>query len=229
MAAPADLVRTALAAGSSAAGVVAGEAVTRLAAEAGRAAARLRAEHPGETPTRLAERVVDIGVRESRVEGAGAGVATTLAEVTSFIGTAGTLTIPATAALLAADLVALALVQARMVLRMAALAGLDPHDPARRQEILALQGLDGPLHETVAAAAAGSSKRWSSRLLLRRAAHGASSATGSLASLVGTRLQRTALTRAIPLLNVPLGARTNGRLTEELGERALERYFGRRG
>lgn len=125
----------------------------------------------------------------------------------------------------AANLGALAWIQARMVFYIAAAYGHDPRDPMRPAELLALwevydtpaeartalDGLGKPMAQTLAEnrLSAGGESRIAERLL----------------RYVGKRVIRRAGGRLVPLLGAPISAVQNGGSTKDLGQRAL-RYYG---
>ena len=146
---------------------------------------------------RLADQIVDATIRRARQQGAAAGAALTWAEATSAIGSAGTLTLPAATVGLAADLLALAWVQARMVLELAAAYGRDMDDhEALRRDLLALQDPGDP------------------------AGKGVGKGVRSLARMVGVRTTRKLAGRVLPVVNIALNARSNARATAALADRA---------
>jgi hypothetical protein len=104
----------------------------------------MRAANAEASVDELMTRVIRAHLILARSEGAAAGIATTTAEVTTIVGSAGTLTVPAAVVITATDLTGLAWIQLRMVLMIAALSGHDPLDPARLQEFLSLQGANTP-------------------------------------------------------------------------------------
>jgi uncharacterized protein (DUF697 family) len=122
---------------------------------------------------------------------------------------------PAAATALAGDLTSLAWVQARMVMHLAALHGLDPHDgPARMADLLALWGIDD-----LGDVARGGGKAW-----MRQSARRAVSPRLRLRALLRLVGLRSLTRRVLPIVNVPLTARANAAATRELGQRAVERF-----
>jgi hypothetical protein len=125
----------------------------------------------------------------------------------------------------AADLVALAWVQSRLVFFVAAAYGYDPAHPMRPAELLALHdlyetpaaarnALDGVGRLLAGALADRTLDRGREQTLRRR-----------LLGFVGRRVAKRAAARAIPFLASPVSAVQNGRLTAQMGTRAL-RYYG---
>lgn len=175
----------------------------RFAEPARRWAERMAAH--GHSPQEAAQIAVRRHTRFARVEG---GV----------LGLGGMVTS-------AADLVALAWVQSRMVFFVAAAYGYDPAHPMRPAELLALHDL----YETPAAARAaldgvGASLAvaFANRTLTRGREQ---TLQRRLLSFVGRRVAKRAAARAIPFLASPLSSIQNGRATAEMGERTL-RYYG---
>ena len=125
----------------------------------------------------------------------------------------------------AADLVALAWVQSRLVFFVAAAYGYDPAHPMRPAELLALHDL----YETPAAARAaldGVGRSLAGALADRTLDRGREQTLRRrLLGFVGRKVARRAAARAIPFLSSPISAVQNGRLTAQMGTRAL-RYYG---
>src|SRR3954464_8726063 len=104
-------------------------AVDRWGQQARDDAVRIRREHPGATSQELALLVKKRFARLARSEGAAAGVPGSLAPLAG------------TAAALLPDLVALAWIQTRMVVHIAAVYGHDTTDQDMAAEVLMLQGI----------------------------------------------------------------------------------------
>ncbi|MDQ4130544.1 MAG: EcsC family protein, partial [Actinomycetota bacterium] len=126
----------------------------------------------------------------------------------------------------AADLLALAWIQSRMVFFVAAAYGYDPRHPMRPAELLALQGV----YETPAEARAGLDgvgKRLAHALVEHRlAGRSDQRITRRLLSLVGRRVAERTASRVVPLVSSPIAAVQNAAATKELGRRALTYYGG---
>ncbi|WP_370324695.1 hypothetical protein [Euzebya sp.] len=214
--APAEVVRRVL---SGAGRVGEGLASAAVLAHTGSAVDRAREATAAGTPTwKAVDDVVAEHVALARRQGMIAGGALTAVQVTSFWGSAGTLTIPAAIAGLAGDLTSLAWIQARMVTQLAATYGRDPYDrDARVADLLALWEIDG-LDDVVAEGRV----RW--RGALSRLT-GPAQRLRTLMHLVGLR---SLARRVIPLVNVPLTAAANERATQELADRAIARFAGGR-
>lgn len=147
------------------------------------------------------------------------------AEMTTLVGSAGVLTLPAAAVTLTGDLIGLAWIQTRMVLIIAALHGHDPRDPARVKELLILSGVYGAGPATMAAdAAAAGGQRVGKRLLLRYLKGDALRNLTQLFRYVGINVSRAGLIRGLPLVNMPVNAIVNDRATAALGRRAQKYY-----
>jgi hypothetical protein len=220
-----ELVRRALRAGVDAG---------KVAVEAGHQATakgvvdyveRVRSDGRSDDDRALVDRVVRAHVMLARGEGAAAGLATTTAEATTLVGTAGTLTIPSMVAITATDLTGLLWIQVRMVLTIADLYGHDPTAPARIREFLSLQGaapataapaVAGPL-----SAAAG---RVTTRLVTRHLRGELLVSVTALFRAVGIKFSRAALLRQVFLLNIPVNVLVNSAATRRLAQKA-RRYY----
>jgi uncharacterized protein (DUF697 family) len=160
----------------------------------------------GQTPEQLAKTAYKKHVRMSRLEGAA-------------LGLGGVFTA-------AADLVALAWIQSRMVFFIAAAYGYDPNHPMRPAELLALQGVYATATE--AREALDGVGKPLGRALVEK------SLAGSRDQKIAARLIRFAGKRAaqryggrlIPLLGAPIGAVENAGATKDLGRRTLAYYGG---
>ncbi len=178
-------------------------AAARFAEPARRFAERLRAQ--GHPPEEIARQAVRRHARLARAEGA-------------VVGAGGAITV-------VPDLVALAWLQSRMVFFVAAAHGFDPAHPMRPAELLALQDL----YETPADARAALDRTGqpialayvSSRVDLA----GERKLRSRLVRLVSRRMALRVGARVVPLLSSGVSAVQNGRLTADLGARAL-RYYG---
>lgn len=187
---------------------------------------RMRTTNKDASVDELMARVVRAHLILARSEGAAAGVATTTAEATTIIGSAGTLTVPAAVVITATDLTGLAWIQLRMVLMIAALSGHDPLDPARLQEFLSLQGAMPP---TAAPAAAipltVGGIRVATRLLEGYLRGPLLASIRSLFGAVGIKFARAALIRQLFLLNIPANIIVNDAATRRLAQKARA-YYG---
>ena len=173
----------------------------------------------------LVGRIVRAHVKLARAEGAGAGVTTTVAEATTVVGTAGTLTVPTVVAITAADLTGLLWIQLRMTLTIAAIYGHDPSDPARVREFMSLQGaLPAAGAGGAARYAAAATGRVSSRLINRHLRGPLLASITALFRSVGIKFSRAALLRQLFLLNIPMNAIVNDAVTRRLAQKARDYY-----
>lgn len=187
---------------------------------------RMRAANAEASVDELVSRVIRAHLILARSEGAAAGIATTTAEATTIIGSAGTLTVPAAVVITATDLTGLAWIQLRMLLMIAALSGHDPRDPARLQEFLSLQGATPPTAApAVARPLTAGAIRVATRLLQRYLRGPLLAALRSLFSAVGIRFARAALIRQLFLLNIPVNILVNDAATRRLAQKARA-YYG---
>jgi hypothetical protein len=219
------LVRRVMAAGANAPNVLLEAAIKANGQWAANYAQGVQTETRQASTEELISRAIKAHTILARSEGAGLGLAITAAEMTSVIGTAGTLT-PATAAVgLAGDLVGLAWIQTRMVLVIAALSGHDPMDSARYKEMLSLMGLYGAPQADLAAKHAGKgAERVLKRLILRHLKGDNLKAVKALFDVVGIKFTRTGVLKVLPGVNVPISAVVNGRATSLLGAKARVYY-----
>lgn len=210
---PTSLVRQVLTGTGSIEDLLARAAVAAHADGAADHAARAHAA--GVDITAEIRRTVQQHTRMARAQGATAGAAITALQATSLWGSAGTLTVPAAMAGLAADLTSLAWVQARMVMHVAALSGFDPYDAAARMaDLLQLWGIDEQGH-----LAQGGRAAWA-----RRTATRVANPVARLRTLLRMVGLRSFARRVVPLLNVPLTSAANARATTVLGNDAIIRY-----
>ena len=183
--------------------IVALAAAERFAAPARRFAERLRAQ--GHSPVEIARQAVRRHARMARAEGA-------------VVGAGGAITV-------VPDLLALAWLQSRMVFFVAAAHGFDPAHPMRPAELLALQDL----YETPAEARAALDRTGQPIALAyvssRLDRTGERTLRNRLARFVTRRMVMRVGARVVPFLSSGVSAVQNGRLTADLGERAL-RYYG---
>lgn len=170
-------------------------------------------------------RVIQAHIRLARSEGAAAGLATTSAEMTTFIGTAGTLTVPAAIVITATDLAGLAWIQLRMTLMIAAFYGHDPRDRQRLTEFMSLQGATPPaMGPAMSTPMARGATRVLQRLILRHLRGPALASIKSLFRVVGVKFTRQALLRQLPFVNIPINTIVNDVMVRRLGDKA-RRYY----
>lgn len=219
-----DLVKRAMASSGDAARVVLEAGHRRLSRSAAAYADSLRATHPDATTHELATRVVKAHLLLARSEGATAGVVLSTAEVTTIVGSAGTLTIPANVMITAADLSTLAWIQLRMVLTIAALHGHDPTDTVRLLEFMVLQGVAKVAADSATKPLVEGGRRVSGRLIQRYLRGPALANIKSLLGAVGIKFTRAALLRQLVFLNVPINIAVNDAATRYLARRARLYY-----
>jgi hypothetical protein len=161
----------------------------------------------GKPPDKLAREAVKRHVRLARVEGATLGIGGALTSV--------------------ADLTALAWLQSRMVLYVAAAYGFDPHHPMRPAELLALHGL----YPTAAAAREaldGLGKPMAQAMAEKALSGGRDQRVHErLLRFVGRRVARRYAGRLVPLISSPIAAFQNADATKEMGRQATAYYGGR--
>ncbi|HEY9353225.1 MAG TPA: hypothetical protein VIP28_08245 [Nocardioides sp.] len=214
-------VKELIKAGSAAPQVLVGHLVATQGPEIARKVAADRAEPGFDT-----EAYVDELVRKhrwfARLQGAGGGAMIAVAEVPAVIGGPAAVAAAAGTAILG-DLIALAWIEQRLVMHIAAAYGHDLEDPARINEFLKLAGVN-LLFEGGGSVAGAAGSRFGVRALSRWAANKTVEATRSMAHLVGVRVARRVVLRGIPVLNIPLGVVLSDVATNRLGRRAREFY-----
>ena len=219
-----NLVMRAMASSGEAARIVLEAGHGRLSRSAAAYVDGLTATHPDATRRELATRLVKAHLLLARSEGATAGIVLSTAEVTTLVGSAGTLTIPANLIITATDLSTLAWIQLRMVLTLAALHGHDPTDKARLREFMILQSAPGAAAEVATTPLVEGSRRVSSRLIKRYLRGPALANLTSLFNVVGIRFTRAALLRQLIFLNVPINIVVNDASTRHLARKARAYY-----
>ena len=213
-------------AGSHAPTELVGVAVKKLALSINEYVAQVKDGTESDTEMEeLVRRVIKAHVLLARTQGAATAIALTGAEVTTVLGSAGTLTPSAAVTGLVVDLVGLAWIQVRMVLIIGALYGHDPADPARHNELLTLMGVYGPPRaEAGAKALSRGTQRVARRLILRHLKGTNLQTLKGLFNLVGVKFQRTGLIKTLPGINIPVSYLVNGQATVALGNRARSYY-----
>lgn len=166
--------------------------------------------------------VVKHHIRLAELQGAGGGAAIALAALPALAGGPAAVAAAAATAILG-DLVALAWVQQRLVMHIAAAYGHDLGDKARIQEFLNLAGVDLMINSG-GAATAGAGTRFGIKAATRWATSKSVEATRSMAQLVGARVAKRLFLKGIPVLNVPVGAVVSDVSTRRLAKRAREFY-----
>lgn len=127
----------------------------------------------------------------------------------------------------AADLGALAFIQARMIFYIAAAHGYDPRHPMRPAELLCLWGIY-PTAADARAALDGLGKPLAQALVETQLDRGRDQAViNMLMRFVGKRVTRKAAGRLLPLVSAPIAMVQNGGVTKDLGRLALAYYGGK--
>jgi hypothetical protein len=186
-------------------------AVDRWGEQARQFAAEVRREHPDATNRELAQMVKSRHALLARMEGAAAGVPGSFAPG------------PGTALALLPDLGALAWLQSRMVVHIAAVYGHDTSDREMAAELLVLQGFYNTT-DAARVALTEASKRVATRLVNTYIKGGTLVLLKQLFRYVGIKFTRTGLVKAIPFIAIPLGAAVNETATRSLARRAIKYY-----
>jgi hypothetical protein len=168
-------------------------------------AERWAAEHSSQPPAKTARRAVKRHIRVARTEGAVAGLA----------GAWG----------IAPDLAALAWLESRMVLHVAAAYGFDPHHPMRPAELLTLQGVY-PTAQDARAALDGVGRHMAIAYAEGKMSGGDGKLRARLLKMVGERVAHRAAGKLIPGVASPINAIQNGNAVAELGEKTIRFYGG---
>jgi uncharacterized protein (DUF697 family) len=170
-----------------------------------------RREHPDASNRELAELVKARHALLARMAGAAAGVPGSLVPVAGSV------------AALLPDLGALAWIQSRMVVHIAAVYGHDTTDRETAAELLVLQGI----YNTTGAARVAltqASQRVATRLVKRYVTGATLVLLRNLFRYVGIRFVRTGLLKAVPFVAIPIGAVVNEAATRSLANRAITYY-----
>lgn len=202
---PPGLIRQLLANPANAPEVLAARAVGRLAPRAERDVRLIRERNPNATDRQLAVYFKRKYSRAARLEGAGTGAA-------------GIFGLPV-------DLVALAWIQNRMVLSIAAVYGHDMTDHRERAvELLILQGIHNA-RETARIAIVQVTERALAKVVLRHLRKEALVLVKQLFKVVGFKFTRKALLeKGVPLVAVPISAGVNQVSTQLLANSAIKFY-----
>ncbi|WP_163512463.1 EcsC family protein [Fodinicola acaciae] len=123
-----------------------------------------------------------------------------------------------------ADVAVLSWTQARMIVHLAAAYGFDPCDRERAAEILLLTGVYDALHLAETAVKVAARRAPAAELLKHGGGGSVSEVAARLAVMVGMKLGKRALLRAVPLLSVPLAAMGNAGSTKKLARKAIGMY-----
>lgn len=172
---------------------------------------QVRSEHPGATNRELAEMVKSRHAMLARAEGAAAGVPASFAPVAGF------------AAAMLPDLGALAWIQSRMVVHIAAVYGHDTTDRETAAELLVLQGIYNTT-DAARVALTEASRRVATRLINLYVRGSTLVLLRNLFRYVGIRFTRTGLLRAVPFIAIPIGAGVNEAATRSLAKKAIQFY-----
>ncbi|MER6972971.1 hypothetical protein ABTX24_23240 [Nocardioides sp. NPDC127514] len=214
-------VKELITAGSAAPQVLVGHLVATQGPEIARKVAADRSEPGFDT-----EAYVDELIRKhrwfARLQGASGGAMIAVAEVPAVIGGPAAVVAAAGTAILG-DLIALAWIEQRLVMHIAAAYGHDLEDPVRVNEFLKLAGVN-LLFDGGGSVAGAAGSRFGVRAVSRWAVNKTVEATSSMAHLVGVRVARRVVLRGIPVLNIPLGVVLSDVATNRLGRRAREFY-----
>jgi hypothetical protein len=222
--APRWLPKELLSAGADAPQILAGYVAQRLVEGSRDRARRRQDRNPSMSEDELVEKVVRSYLRLARSEGAVAGLTMTAAQVTTIVGTAGKLTLPAAVTTMGCDLTALAWLQCRMILEIAFLRGHPLDDPEELQvELLSLWGLHSPTRQ-VGRAAGQAGQRVGKRLLERYLRGAVLQSIKAMFRVVGIKFARAALVRALPVVNIPINAAVNDVSTRGLARKA-DKYY----
>ena len=202
---PPGLLRRLLANPTDAPALLAARAVEQLAPRAVRDVRLIRERNPQATDLELALYFKRKYSRAARLEGAGTGA----------VGIFG----------LPVDLVALAWIQNRMVLSMAAVYGHDMTDHRdRAADLLILQGVHNAREPAVKAIVKASEKILT-RVILRHLRKEALVLVKELFRVVGIKFTRKALLeKGVPLVAVPISAGVNQLSTQLLANSAIKFY-----
>lgn len=206
-------------AGPDAARVLVRHIVETSGRDMGTAARQRRANDSFDVEAHL-DRLIKSQLTLARSEGAGAGAVASLAELAA--APAGpTAVVASVAATVLADIAALAWIQIRLSLMIAAAYGHDMSDiETRVSEILSLHGLE----TTVGKSAAPAGQRVGKRLLERYLRGNLLQALKAMFRLVGIKFSRAALIRGLPLVNIPVNASIADITTRRTSSKARTYY-----
>lgn len=186
-------------------------AVTQWGEQARGYAVQVRREHPEATSQQLALMVKSRHALLARMEGAAAGVPGSFAPG------------PGTAAAIVPDLAALAWLQSRMVVHIAAVYGHDTADREMAAELLVLQGFYNST-DAARVAVTEASKRVAGRLVSTYLKGSTLVLLKQLFRYVGIKFTKVGVVKAIPFISIPLGAVVNETATRSLAKRAIKFY-----
>lgn len=160
----------------------------------------------------------------ARAQGAGGGAVVAAAQIPAALAGPGA-ALAATVTMVLADLTALAWIQTRLALMIAAAYGHDLADAdARAREVLLLSGLDMAAGEGGGKIAGAGGARIGKRLLERYLRGPALQAVKGMFRLVGIKFSRAAVVRGLPLINIPAGMAVSDITTKRSAAKAREYY-----
>lgn len=216
---PTELIK----AGTEAPTLLVGKIITSQAATIAQDAAKARA-HPDFDVEKYVDRLIASQLKLVRAEGAGAGLAVTLAELSTTV--TGPAAVVAAGTTMLADLSALAYFQVQLSLRIAAAYGVDVEDTvARKHEILALHALEmGVTKGGGTKVVATGSKKVAKKLLEKYLKGPALVSLTAMFRFVGIRFSRAALIRGLPVLNVPANAAMADVTTRRIAKKSRDFY-----
>ncbi len=169
------------------------------------------------------EKLIKSHLMLARGQGAGGGAVIAAAELPALAaGPGAALAAGATAIL--ADLVALAWIQLRLVLHIAAAYGHDVTDPVRAKEILALAGIDLVAGQGGAPVVGAAGARVGKRVLEKYLKGNTLQALKAMFRLVGIKFSRAALVRGLPIINIPAGVVVSDLTTRRVARKANKFY-----
>jgi hypothetical protein len=186
-------------------------AVDRWGEQAREYARRVREQHPDATNRELADMVKRRHAVLARMEGAAAGVPATIAPIAG------------AAASILPDLTALAWIQSRMFVHIAAVYGHDTTDRETAVEMLVVLGFYRST-EAARVAVTEASKRVATRLVNMYLKGGTLLLLKQMARYGGVKFSRAGLLRAVPLISIPISAGVNELSTRSLAKRAIKMY-----
>lgn len=186
-------------------------AVDRWGEQARDYAEGVRKRYPDATNRELAEVVKKRHVLLARSEGAAAGVPASFAPL-----------VGAAAAILP-DVGALAWIQSRMVVHIAAVYGHDTNDREMAAELLVLQGIYTTT-EAARVALTEATKRVATRAVTLHLKGGTLLLLKQLFRYVGIKFTRAGVLKVVPFVAIPVNAAVNGLSTGSLARRAIKFY-----
>lgn len=170
------------------------------------------------------DRLIASQRRLARAQGAGGGAVVAAAQIPAALAGPGA-ALAASVTMILADLTALAWIQVRLALMIAAAYGHDLDDADERaREVLLLSGPDLVAGEGGGRVAGAGGARIGKRLLERYLRGPALQAVKSMFRLVGIKFSRAALVRGLPLVNIPAGMVVSDITTLRAASKARDYY-----